>query len=418
MYEHTKGILGLMLKAGMVLAIVVAIASGLTLDRYLLRECDRLMAGGHVLIDDHGAISPGYILLSPYYSGNFNAAPGRVSLLDNYGRVVHGWKTRYQTLYSILEPNGHLFVAMTPPINQQAYPGGGTTGEIQELDWNGNVLWQYDDSEMTHDFEVLPDGDIAYTKWEQAPQRFAAQVRGGMQSATSSVWTDGIVIVNKDKQIVWQWHMYEHLDPSEYELNAYTPRSDWAHLNSIRYTSDNPITHVPAFLISVRHISTIFLIDAKNGEIIWHSPQGMLSMQHDATLLDNGDILAFDNGLFRPQSQPYMYSKVVEIDPETNKVVWQYSAGNTGAEQVQFASSIMGGAQRLSNGNTLITDSGGDRLLEVTPDKRIVWEYFNENRNEQGEPGIIFKARIYDPTGTSWASRVQSTSLVCHLYSF
>ena len=44
------------------------------------------------------------------------------------------------------------------------------------------------------------------------------------------------------------------------------------------------------------------------------------------------------------------------------------------------------GAQRLPNGNTLITESDGGRALEVTPDRRIVWEFFNPHRaGEQGE---------------------------------
>ncbi len=47
-------------------------------------------------------------------------------------------------------------------------------------------------------------------------------------------------------------------------------------------------------------------------------------------------------------------------------IVWQYSQGLSGAA---FAS-------RLPNGDTLITDSSHSRILEVTPTRRIVFEYF------------------------------------------
>ena len=330
---------------------------------------------------------------------------------------MHMWPTKYQTLYAILANSGNLFVAMTPSINQAGYPSGGTTGKIQELDWDGNVVWDYSDNQMTHDFEVLPNGDIAYIRWEKAPDSFARNVVGGMQTATSSVWTNGIVVVNRQKQIVWQWHMHDHVNPQTYTLGPLTPRSDWAHVNSIRYIADNPVTHIAAFLISVRHISTVLLIDAKTGSVIWQSPKDMFSFQHDATLLDNGNVMVFDNGLFRTQSRPYLYSKVVEINHKTNEIVWEYRGGKTGAEQAQFASSIMGGTQRLPNGNTLITQSTGGKIVEVTQEKEIVWEYESNNWTSDGRQAIIFKARKYDAVGTMWAGYLDSSlssTLFCH----
>ena len=387
------------------LLVVASIAAGIVLDRGIAHFCRVGLEGGHVLVNKPG-VSNGYILVAPYIGDSNYSAPGKVNLMDIDGRVVHSWKTKYQVLYAILQPNGHIYVAMTPPINQSAYPSGGTTGEIQELDWNGDVLWDYSDNEMTHDFEVMPNGDIAYTRWEQAPASFARGVVGGMQVATTSVWTDGIVVVNRAKQIVWQWHMYDHLDSKEYPLGPLTPRVDWAHVNSIRYTADNPITHTPAFLISVRHISTVFFVDAKTGSIIWQSPKNAFSLQHDATLLDNGNVMVFDNGLFRLQGRPYLYSRVVEIDLRTNKIVWEYKGGKTGAEQAQFASSIMGGAQRLPNGNTLITASTAGKIMEVMQEKQIVWESLNENRSLDGRQAIIFKARKYDQLGRAWANHL------------
>ncbi|MGD8340022.1 MAG: thioredoxin, partial [Gammaproteobacteria bacterium] len=63
-------------------------------------------------------------------------------------------------------------------------------------------------------------------------------------------------------------------------------------------------------------------------------------------------------------------SRVVEIDPVTLELVWSYAGPN-------FFSTNISGAQRLPNGNTLITEGAGGRLFEVTADGDIVWEYMH-----------------------------------------
>ena len=59
---------------------------------------------------------------------------------------------------------------------------------------------------------------------------------------------------------------------------------------------------------------------------------------------------------------------MIEIDPVTLALVWSYAAPN-------FYSVNIRGAQRLANGNTLITEGTTGRVFEVTPDKDVVWEY-------------------------------------------
>jgi len=41
----------------------------------------------------------------------------------------------------------------------------------------------------------------------------------------------------------------------------------------------------------------------------------------------------------------------------------------------RFFSTNISSAQRLPNGNTLITEGAPGRLLEVTADRKVVWEY-------------------------------------------
>ncbi len=77
------------------------------------------------------------------------------------------------------------------------------------------------------------------------------------------------------------------------------------------------------------------------------------------------------------------YSRVIEIDPTTLKVVWEYTGHMMGGEgmmnmvsNTKFYSQLVSSAQRLPNGNTLITEGCCCRIFEVTADKEVVWEYY------------------------------------------
>jgi len=63
---------------------------------------------------------------------------------------------------------------------------------------------------------------------------------------------------------------------------------------------------------------------------------------------------------------------VLEFDPVTFEILWEY--GSADGDDF-FFSSYISSAQRLPNGNTLITVGIGAQIMEVTPDKRVVWEH-------------------------------------------
>jgi hypothetical protein len=161
----------------------------------------------------------------------------------------------------------------------------------------------------------------------------------------------------------------------------------------------------------MRHINTVALVRKRDGKIIWKSPPKMFSYQHDATLLENGNILAFDNGLFRLQKRPFLWSRVIEVDPRENKIVWEFNGGETGSERARFASSILGGAQRLENGNTMIVDGLRGHLFEVAKNKKIVWDFINPRftySTGAWRNNTIFKARRYRKDEIKWPEKLPS----------
>ena len=125
-------------------------------------------------------------------------------------------------------------------------------------------------------------------------------------------------------------------------------------------------------LASFRNISTVLMIDKPTGDIIWKIGWDIISRQHDPSLLPNGNILIFDNGE-RRKHDVRVFSRVVEIDPATKEIVWEYRDN----PYFNFYSSRISGARRMPNGNTLITEGMFGRMFQVTPEGEVVWEYIN-----------------------------------------
>jgi hypothetical protein len=109
---------------------------------------------------------------------------------------------------------------------------------------------------------------------------------------------------------------------------------------------------------------------------------GNLAHQHCPTILDNGNILVFDNG-FHPGAFSWAYSTVLEVNPETNKIVWTYGSGRVACE---FYTSILGCCQRLPNGNTLICEGVSGRIFEVNFHWDLVWEFSNNLPSDEPYP--------------------------------
>jgi hypothetical protein len=179
---------------------------------------------------------------------------------------------------------------------------------------------------------------------------------------------------------------------------------DWFHINSATYVGPNPwfeagdTRFAPEnVIISSRQSSVIAIID-RAGAVVWQigpdfdrTPEErqirQIIGQHHAHFIPEGlpgagNVMIFDNGGSSGYGTPSpialngtgIYaratSRVVEINPVTLELVWSYNGPN-------FFATNISGAQRLPNGNTLVTEGPGGRLFEVTTEGEIVWEYIH-----------------------------------------
>jgi hypothetical protein len=147
-------------------------------------------------------------------------------------------------------------------------------------------------------------------------------------------------------------------------------------------------------ILSSRNANFVAIIERETGKIVWrigpdfagHPEEklGQFSGQHNPHLIPRGlpgagNMIVFDNGGVSGYGGPndtdrYSrgWSRVLEFNPVTLDVVWQYGSE---AGPDHFYSNVISNEQRLPNGNTVITIGVEGKVIEVTPDKEIVWQY-------------------------------------------
>ena len=157
-------------------------------------------------------------------------------------------------------------------------------------------------------------------------------------------------------------------------------------------------SHAGDILVDTRNLQTIFVLDGTTKRVKW-AMTGPFFGEHDPDFTRDGTILMFDNRL-TGNSPQLGYSKVLEIDPVTRRVVWTYS----GTDTDPLYSRLGGRVQRLPNGNTLVGEPQAGRVFELARDalggNTIVWEYVNAL--EPGSVGMILDVERVPTVTQPW----------------
>jgi hypothetical protein len=356
------------------------------IDQVTLRRTRKLGLTAH----DPSKAYQGYTLYAPMYGD------GTVYLIDMQGNEVHTWKLPYPPGdYGYLLPNGNLFyLGQTPdaPADMFVAWNNFAGGIMLEVDWDGNIVWEHRDPAHHHDARRTDSGGAIYLAIEPLPPEIASRVRGGLPNSEHQdrMWCDRVIEVDRDGNLEWEWHAWEHLDPDKDLITPTDLRDEWTHSNTIV-----PLPGGDA-IISMRNLSTVARISRKTGDFVWKLGPPLLAQQHDPNQLDNGNVLIFNNGTHR-YDVPLIFSNVIEVEPTTGNIVWQYRDASS---MMSFFSSYISGVQRLPNGNTLVCEGLTGRMFEVTPERDVVWEYTNPYffpARVFGNNNAVFRARRYPP---------------------
>jgi hypothetical protein len=306
-------------------------------------------------------------------------------LMDMDGRVVHTW--RYDGHedhnlwdHAIMLENGDIIV-----LDKFRY--------ILQLDWESNLVWDKK-LEVHHDVARADDGTLFVIEYNAERHR------------DLRIRFTRIVHLSSAGEEISRWSTYEHLDDLKAVLDqgsfldttldlkeihgggdstqAVGARLqgrragrgmtyDYFHLNTITILPETPLGLSDArfaggnLLICLRNVNQIATLNWETGVVLWGWGEGALEWPHHPTMLANGNILVFDNGIVRK------HSRVLEIVPSSGDIVWEYEAD----PPKDFFTPRKGSAQRLPNGNTLICESDRGRAFEVTSGGELVWEWYN-----------------------------------------
>jgi len=308
----------------------------------------------------------GFTLFSPLPSNNKT-----VYLIDMQGNVVHTWQMPYPPGQSgYLTHRGTLFYNGQIPNDSHVGRAPYRGGSALEMTWDGRILWEVKHPDHNHDGIRLRNGNVMLICQKPLPAGMAAKVQGGRPGTeydNGKMDAPYLVEMTTDGRVVWEWRSWEHLDPEADRMTAgQDDRDVWTVGNGVSEMPDGNI------LLSFRDISTVVMINRQTGAIYWKLGAPPLAGQHAPYMLANGNVLLFDNGPHR-LDQSFPHSRVLEIDPATKSIVWNYQEPRV----ADFFSPRLSNAQRLPNGNTLINEGWFGRFFEVTPAGEIVWEYVN-----------------------------------------
>jgi len=309
---------------------------------------------------------------SIYVSGHASEAV----LVDLDGRVLHRWAFSMKDIWPDhknqlnyirkfhLFPNGDLLVI---------FEGVG----IAKIDRESNLIWARQNG-AHHDLDVLDNGDIYV---------LARKARIIPSISTSNPVLEAFVVgLKPDGTEFFRLSILKALMESDYsgQLNKADSRlppgfhravrrGDLLHMNTVEYiredSPDVPWIRKGDIITSSRNICAMMAIDLKGGNITWFH-KGLFTGQHEPVFVNGRNILFFDN------SNHTKLSRVVEFDAKTLDEVWVYR----GVNDSTFFSQCCSTARRLPNGNTLITITDMGKVIEVTHDKEIVWEFVNPER--------------------------------------
>ena len=368
----------------------------------------------------------------------FAGADGKTHLIDMNGRDVHHWEKVGQPS-EILDPaitggkKGELLVDDPTPIAPVAGSAGHelpvsawvapSNRTVGELDWNGNTVWEWGGerapggaARQNHDWNRLSNGNTL----------IVATVDRVVPSLSKEKISDQVIYeITPGGDIVWKWYAADHIPEFGFtseglkQLRAFLANGNrgygfltindmepigpnkWFDAGDKRFDPEN-------IVVDSREGSFIAIIEKKTGRIVWRvgpdyptddgpalrpilslkvpRPVDQTSGQHDAHIIPEGlpgagDILVFDNegasGFPATRLSIFHGSRVLEIDPTTKQIVWQYTGLDSDTPTWRFNSSFISSARRLPNGNTLIDEGTNGRFFQVTPEGEIVWEYIS-----------------------------------------
>lgn len=315
-----------------------------------------------------------------YISGH---APEAV-LADMKGTILHTWSYDASDRYVIkrsknywrrvhLTENGELYALCDPH-------------GILKLDKNSNLLWATDGEDLNHHDFSLTDAGTIYALGKDIRPR--PEFHPSM-----TLIDDTIVTLDPSGKTMARFAMLEafgagpcgeamHKRVRSFLAQQTGTHAETFHTNTIEVfdgslVAISPLLKKGNILCCSPTQSAVWIVDGDTRAVVW-SWSDTWGQIHQPTFLADGHWLLFQNSA-RQNAAGEWRSAVLEYDFPACNLIWSYG-GQEGKPETEFYSGTSSLADRLPNGNTLITVSESGRAIEVTPEKEVVWEFYTPKR--------------------------------------
>lgn len=339
-------------------------------------------------IDSTAKPSKGSIFMESYTV--VGKTPNYLMVLDSNAKILYYDKPVNGVLDFKLQPNGLFSHCSKVKLGVGVQPGFGNVQNVLVQEYILDTTYKVIDSVQMkneyladfHDFVILPNGNYVLISYESIPIDMSKLIPGGNPNAT--VVGSVIQELDNNKNCVFQWRSLDHIPVLATKDDPLKATFEHVHVNSVFLDKDGNL------IASFATTGEIVKIDMITGDLIWRfggdnnqfevtgdvesNKPNYFTMQHDVKRLNNGNLLFLDNSYLKNSGWD---TRAVEYSiDETNKkasLVWEYT------HNPSISAFAMGSAQRLNNGNTLISWglvlNGQHRTLtEVTKDKQITFE--------------------------------------------
>jgi hypothetical protein len=227
---------------------------------------------------------------------------------------------------------------------------------------SGQVIWQHLTRKISHDADLLPNGNVLYVHgWDARSDAQAYEI-------------------DPSGKIVWSWTAAGKVDTSWHKPVTTENRPSYAHTNSaVRLPNGDT-------LISLRNFNRVVRVTPE-GEI--RRVFGPIPRVHEPTLRADGTFIASPHTRERDRV-------IINVKGEGRRDLF---ANKIGIKPIRTV-------EPLSNGNYLLT--GGEEIVEIDGAGEIVWHVAiyskagsgdrGHNRGSRSNPGIrgVYKAAFVD----------------------
>ena len=379
----------------------------------------------------------GYTLFTPMSAFDDNAT---TYLMNNDYEFLHTW-THDQGPASMPYLLADSTIIYPYRVEFPSMEAGGVGGGIQKQSWDGEILWEYEFAneqyQHHHDVEPLPNGNILIIVWENKTAQEAYDMgRETIDNPLNVMWSSAILELEPESgEIVWEWHIWDHTvqdvnselsnfgiiseHPELFDINCGSvgndaggpqgANADWMHINAIHYNSI-----LDQIVISSRTQNEIFILDhstsaeevsghsggnsGMGGDFLyrWGNPENygrgdesdrILGDQHSINWIPagypgEGNLILFNN--FHEDNTSAVLEFSPPLDGNNYAIIEGESFGPETWEWIytgDITTPMQGGAFRLPNGNTLITQTHTATIIEVDSEENELWSFTHEGES-------------------------------------